>query len=216
VTSKAVADRIKIEQGKFYCYYTPSFLNSPDPTYTKTEVAHQLLLQSFRDEFTPKNVDWENFLNQKSIESGRQGYITADLIDAVFDECFDRTYHIEFSAKPDFAAFKRMLKEGISDEEDVTPKLFIYSREKLDHHWPTIKEKLMLDEGVFDPYFSNNKDEVCEVFPVEKPNSYLHPDSLLVIILDFQEKLKRVKRDKISGNNENLEDHYWFRKFTCP
>jgi hypothetical protein len=129
VTDAKLMERLGMEPGVFYCYYKPSFLNSTDMTYKSATVAAQLINGTFRDEFKLKPNVLE-ILRERNQELGKEGFYTADFIDSEFDSCFERTYNVEFSARPDFAALKRFLRDGQPSDEDDSerPILFLYSR----------------------------------------------------------------------------------------
>ena len=95
-------------------------------------------------------------MKQASFDQGKRGFLTPDLIDREFDSCFERTYNVEFSANPDFNAFKRLLRDGQPNSEEAKPVLFIYADPKYDisFFWPSIKESALLEDDVFDTFFS--------------------------------------------------------------
>jgi hypothetical protein len=92
------------------------------------------------------------------------------LIDREFDSCFNRTYNVEFSANPDFSAFKRMLRDGHPDSEESKPALFIYADPvyDLNSFWPSIKDSAMVEDDVFDTFYSQDKEAVKQIFPISK------------------------------------------------
>ena len=114
-TNKELASKLKLDPYKFYCYYSPSYLNGFENLTDKDINIHHL--QAFeglcRDEFIPK---YDFFTSEFFIQeiSKNEGLFTKALMDKYFDEAFDWTFDVTFLANPNF-------RERYLDDKAVLP-----------------------------------------------------------------------------------------------
>ena len=113
-----LANFIKMEPGKFYCYYKPSFANGfpsdPSGNPMQNKEALQVLDGVCRDELTV-NEDMLAKLNPQLLT-------TEKLTNTIFGDVFSSTYNVQFNFNPNMRAFKRARKNPQSEK----PLMLIY------------------------------------------------------------------------------------------
>lgn len=96
-----------MEQGKFYVFYKPSFINGFE-AYIEKDINFnylQALEGVCRDEFTINTtyVDSEEF---KNLLSQTKGLYTEKFCADIFDQSFTRSYNVNFSFNPNIKEMK--------------------------------------------------------------------------------------------------------------
>lgn len=114
-----MAKFIKMQPGKFYCYYRPSYVNGfpasdPSGSPMQNKEALQVLEGICRDELT---------INDQALAGLNPALlITEKMTNTVFDKVFESTYDVKFSYNPNMRAFKRALRAPKGEK----PMLFLY------------------------------------------------------------------------------------------
>ena len=118
VRDPELAKFVKMEPGKFYCYYKPTFVNGfasdPQGNPMQNKEALQVLEGICRDELTIR-ADKMARLNANLL-------VTEQLTNTVFDQVFSSTSNVQFSLNPNMRAFKRRVRSPTGDR----PILFIH------------------------------------------------------------------------------------------
>ena len=113
-----MAKFIKMEPGKFYCYYKPSFLNgfASDPMANpmQNKEALQILEGICRNELTIKEETLKA-MNPKLL-------VTEQVTNTIFNDVFQSTFDVKFTFNPNMRAFKRARVNPNQEK----PLLFIY------------------------------------------------------------------------------------------
>ena len=95
---------MKLEKGKYYVYYNPSYLNGYENLIDKgLDMHHLQALESICwDELVPdlEYLESDQFLND--LIQNNEGLFTKRFMDKHFDHSFKRTFDVEFLLNPDF------------------------------------------------------------------------------------------------------------------
>ena len=185
VRDLGMARFIKMEPGKFYCYYKPSYANGfptdPSGNPMQNKEALQILEGICRDELTV-NPDALARLNPKLL-------ITEQVTNAVFDQVFTSSNNVRFDFNPNMRAFKRNIRAKNGEK----PILFVYQDAFMMTLTNSIFQEVLQDyQDIFDLY-------ICEDQTPLKDTIYFketHPQLPLIRIFD---PAKRVPIEKIKA-----------------
>lgn len=169
VCDAELASKLRMQPGVFYCYFKPSYVNGFGQ-FQGQDIDFPYL-QAFegvcRDEFRPDPKEIEN----------SPGVLSTDVADKIFDQCFKRTYNVEFTFNTDIRnSFKNKYKHGLNAEK---PILFIY--------WPEMFMSQFIGEfhsvlrnynDMFDVYYCRDEADAKQFFntkvmPKELPHLYI-------------------------------------------
>jgi len=143
-----------MEPGHFYVYYKPSFINGFEQ-YIEKDINFnflQALEGVCRDDFTP-NVAYLQSEEFKTLLGASRGLQTERFAADIFDNCFSRTYNVEFAFNPNFKEFRKKLKRGGNK-----PLLFVYSPPLyMSRYIGEFKEVLKNYTEVFDMYYTGDE-----------------------------------------------------------
>ena len=136
---------IKMEPGKFYCYYRPSYTNGfpsdPSGNPMQNKEALQILDGVCRDELTI-NKEAIARLNPKLL-------ITEQVTNTIFDQVFTSTNNVRFDFNPNMRAFKRSLRSKTAEK----PILFIYQDQFMMSLTNSVFQEVLQDYAdIFDMY----------------------------------------------------------------
>lgn len=187
VKDKELAKTARMEPGKFYVYYKPSFINGFE-AYMEKDINFaylQALEGVCRDDFSLNEayITSDEFKNQLAQSRGLQ---TEAFAAEIFDQCFTRTFNVEFAFNPNFKEFTKKVKSG----KQTKPILFVYSPPMyMSRYLPEFKDVLRNYTEVFDIYYTGDDKEAAKVF-------YTHelPDIFPYVVIIDPKKRKAVKR----------------------
>ena len=151
-----------MEPGKFYIYYKPSFINGFE-AYMEKDINFpylQALEGVCRDDFSINEafISSEEFKNQLARLRGLQ---TENFAIEIFDQCFTRTFNVEFAFNPNYKEFTKKIKSP----KQTRPILFIYSPPMyMSRYLPEFKDVLRNYTEVFDIYYTGDQKEASKIF----------------------------------------------------
>lgn len=190
VSDKELSAKMRMEPGKFYIYYKPSFINGFEQ-YMDKDINFNFL-QAFegvcRDEFQviPAYVESEEF---KTFIGANKGLHTERFAKDIFDACFKRSYNVDFSVNPDFKEFRSKFKHPSSSQK---PLLFIYSPAMyMSRYIGEFKEVLKNYREVFDIYYTDDESEASEIFFTKE-----FPEIFPYVVIVDPKKRKAVRSAK--------------------
>lgn len=125
VNDPDLAKRLNMKPGHFYCYYKPSYINGYEQ-YLEKDIDFsylQAIEGVCRDEFVLNEQYVRSLEFQDLLKGRRMGFQTEEFAEEVFDECFSRSYSVEFVLNPNLKEFKRKFLKGKGASK---PMLFIY------------------------------------------------------------------------------------------
>lgn len=169
VRDQALAQKLKMRPGVFYCYYKPSYVNGFGQ-FQGQDIDFPYL-QAFegvcRDEFQPI----------ESEVASTQAILNGQIADKVFDQCFKRTHNVQFTFNTDIKnSFKHKYKHGRDADK---PILFIL--------WPEMFMSQFIGEfdqvlrkynDMFDVYYCSREDDAkpyfnTKIMPKELAHMYI-------------------------------------------
>jgi hypothetical protein len=176
-----------MEPGKFYVYYKPSFVNGFEG-YMDKDINFNYL-QAFegvcRDDFIP-NQEYIGSEEFKNLLSQSRGLQTEPFATEIFDQCFTRTYNVEFAFNPNFKEFRKKVRNGKGSK----PILFVYSPPMyMSRYIGEFKDVLRNYTEVFDIYYTGDQKEASTVFFTQEL-----PDIFPYVVIIDPKKRKAVKR----------------------
>jgi hypothetical protein len=174
-----------MEPGKFYVYYKPSFINGFEQ-YIEKDINFNFL-QAFegvcRDEFSPNPayISSEEF---RTLLGASRGLQTERFAADIFDQCFSRTFNVEFAFNPNFKEFRRKFKHG-----GQRPLLFVYSPPLyMSRYIGEFKEVLKNYTEVFDIYYTGDEKEASQLFYTKE-----FPEIFPYVVIVDPKKRKALK-----------------------
>ena len=188
MTDPQVGKELRMEPGKFYVYYKPSFINGFEQ-YMEKDINFDFL-QAFegvcRDEFTlnPAYMESEEF---KNLLSQYRGIQTEQFAIDIFDQCFTRTFNVEFTFNPNFKDFRKKFKNP--ESKATKPLLFIYSPPLyMCRYVGEFRSVLQQYNEVFDIYYTGDQEQASEVFYTKE-----FPDIFPYVVIVDPKKRKSLK-----------------------
>lgn len=115
-----------------------------------------------RDEFVPGYgfIESDDFKNQ--LLSSGNGIHTEAFATMIFDQCFTRTFNVEFAFNPNFKDFRKKFKYGVNSDR---PMIFVYSPALyMSRYLPEFKEAFRSYTEVFDIYYTADESEASQLF----------------------------------------------------
>ena len=178
-----MAKFIKMEPGKFYCYYRPSYINgfATDPTSNpmQNKEALQILDGICRDELTIKEKEMAS-INPTLL-------ITEQVTNTIFNDVFQSTFDVKFNFNPNMRAFKRARKNANAEK----PLLMIYQDKfMMSMTWNVFAEVTQGYEEMFDMYIAEDSSKLQDIIYFKDT----HPQIPLIRIID---PAKQVEVEKI-------------------
>jgi hypothetical protein len=200
-----------MDPGKFYVYYKPSFINGFEQ-YMEKDINFNFL-QAYegvcRDEFTlnPGYVNSEEF---KTLLSLTRGIQTEQFAIDIFDQCFTRTFNVEFTFNPNFKDFRK--KYHNRDGKAVKPLLFIYSPPLyMSRYIGDFKAVLSQYTEVFDIYYTGEADKASEIFYTKE-----FPEIFPYVVIVDPKKRKQLKVEGTSSESyvQKYRELVYFNKIS--
>ena len=163
-SGEEITKQLRMEPGKFYAYYKPSFINGFEQ-YMEKDINFDYL-QAYegvcRDEFTvkPTYIDSDEF---KTLLSSTRGIQTEKFAQEIFDQCFSRTFNVEFAFNPNFKEFRRKFKNA--DGKASKPIIFVYSPPLyMSRYIGEFKQVLQNYTEAFDIYYTGDQEKASQLF----------------------------------------------------
>ena len=218
VTDSSMAKTCRLEPGKYYCYFKPSYLNGFENLVDKD--LNIEYLQAFegiwRDEFAPK-FDYMSSAEFMDTITSNEMQFTETLINDNFDKAFDRTTNTVFIMNPNFKS------RWLSQEADL-PQCFVYVPDQY------MKKYIFEIKKAIEDYKDSFEFVFCCDHDVAGRYIYLdeYPDVMPVfVIVDKSKKLPvrpidapQIKKfDEVVVNSEDLPPEtkdFYFAKYKEP
>jgi len=202
VVDNEVGKELRMEPGKFYVYYKPSFINGFEQ-YMEKDINFNFL-QAYegvcRDEFT-LNSGYINSEEFKTLLSLTRGIQTEQFAIDIFDQCFKRTFNVEFTFNPNFKDFRK--KYHNRDGKALKPLLFIYSPPLyMSRYIGDFKSVLSQYTEVFDIYYTGDLDQASEIFYTKE-----FPEIFPYVVIVDPKKRKHLKIDEGTSNESYVQKY---------
>ena len=187
INDKALSEQVRMESGKFYVYYKPSFINGFEQ-YMEKDIDFNYL-QAYegvcRDEFTAKNA-YIGSEEYKNILSATKGLQTEKFAAEIFDQCFTRSFNVEFGFNPNFKEFRRKMKHPAQNQK---PLLFVYAPAMyMSRYVGEFKEVLKNYNEVFDIYYTPDESKAQQLFHTRE-----FPEIFPYVVIIDPKKRKSLK-----------------------
>jgi hypothetical protein len=159
-----------------------------------------------RDDFTLNTgyLESEEFKNLLSQTGGIQ---TEQFAIDIFDQCFQRTFNVEFIFNPNFEDFRRKFKDP--ERKATKPLLFIYSPPLyMSRYVGEFKAVLQQYNEVFDIYYTGDQAQASEIFYTKE-----FPEIFPYVVIVDPKKRKSLKSiaavttDKKDSSNSYMQKY---------
>ena len=196
-----------MKEGRYYCYYKPTYINGYEQ-YLEKDIDFNYL-QAYegvcRDEFI-LNDDYVLSQEFKDMLSKYKGFQTEKFATQIFDQCFTRSYTVEFAMNPNFKEFKNKFLNGAATK----PMIFIYCPALyMSRYIGEFKEVLKNYTDVFDVYYTDDEKQASRVFYTKE-----FPDIFPYVVVVDTKKKKALKSEAGTLKELTLENNnFYFSKY---
>ena len=189
VKDPSLAAELDMKPGVFYCYYKPSFINGfPDLEGQDMDLQYVQAFESLcRDEFTPLPEVFDSADFQAALQDNG-GLFTPSFCKEVFDQCFKRTFNVEYMFNTDMKEFKHKLE---SEDNDRLLMFILWNDTFMGMNAKQFHKVLRDFNELFEVYYCNDDKVASEFF-----NTDLMPAEIpMIYIVDTKKRVKVLNRD---------------------
>jgi hypothetical protein len=155
-------------------------------------------------EIIPNYVESEEF---KSLLKETNGIYTENFSSCIFDNCFTRSYNIEFVFNANIKEFGKKFKYGDKAEK---PILFVYSPPiYMSRYVGEFKEGLKNYKEVFDIYYTGDEKKASRFFFTKE-----FPEIFPFVVIIDPKKRKAIKSEAGLKELSLKNNNFYFAKFT--
>ena len=195
-----------MEPGKYYCYYKPSYLNGfREPQGTELDWPYLQAFESIcRDEFTPLGEVINSETYKEELKKSKNLH-TKQFSQTFFDQCFKRTFNVEFAFNTDMKEFREKFKYGKDAEKPILficwPEMFM--KEYMTEYQATLRNY----DGMFDVFYCSDHDLAKQYFDMEKM-----PKELPCMFIIDPKGLQPLKSSEGVNKELSLENNNCYTK----